>query len=118
LGENGVDFEPHEFRSGLSVALVATFRPTVLDLDRSTFYPAEFAKSLHQSGNHMALRRRRARTHETDSWQLDALLRPHREWPRYRAAKRDKEFSPPAVDCHATLPWGSCPRNGGNNIML
>src|SRR5262249_5929405 len=39
----------------------------------------------------------------------------HREWPRRRrAAKRDKQFSPPDVDCHVTLPWGSC--NGWDHI--
>jgi hypothetical protein len=29
-----------------------------------------------------------------------------------RAANRDNEFSPPDVDCHVTLPWGSFPCNG------
>jgi hypothetical protein len=42
------------------------------------------------------------------------LLRPRRERPRCRAAKRDKQFSPPDVDCHVTLPWGSC--NGWDHI--
>ena len=26
--------------------------------------------------------------------------------------QRGYEFSPPDVDCHVTLPWGSCPCNG------
>jgi hypothetical protein len=42
------------------------------------------------------------------------LLRPRHEWPRdCHAAKRQYEFSPSDVGCHATLPWGSCPCNGG-----
>src|SRR5258708_3640913 len=30
-----------------------------------------------------------------------------------RTAKREYELSPFDVDCHVTLPWGSCPCNGG-----
>jgi hypothetical protein len=43
------------------------------------------------------------------------LLRARRERPRdCRAAKRDDEFSSLDVDCHVTLPWGSC--NGRDHI--
>src|SRR5262245_45832469 len=42
------------------------------------------------------------------------LLRTRRERPRRRAAKRDNELPPSDIDCHVTLPWGSC--NGGNDI--
>src|SRR5262245_47788276 len=44
----------------------------------------------------------------------DVLLRPRRERPRRRAAKRDNELPPSDMDCHVTLPWGSC--NGGDDI--
>src|SRR5262245_65554662 len=51
-------------------------------------------------------------------WQC-GLLRTRREGPRgCRAAKCDNEFSPSDVGCHATLPWGSCPCNGGDDITL
>ena len=44
-----------------------------------------------------------------------ALLRARRDRPSSgRAAKRDNEFSPSNVDCNVTLPWGSCPCNGGD----
>src|SRR5437870_1351655 len=42
------------------------------------------------------------------------LLRPCRERPSCRAAKRADKFSPLDVDCHVTLLWGSC--NGGDDI--
>src|SRR5262249_21227819 len=43
-----------------------------------------------------------------------ALLRSRHNWPRRRAAERDDKFSPPNIDCHVTLPRGSC--NGGDDI--
>src|ERR1700730_13828922 len=47
------------------------------------------------------------------------LLRACRERPSSRrAAKRADEFSPPDVNCHVTLPRGSCPRNGGDDSTL
>src|SRR5262249_43335121 len=47
------------------------------------------------------------------------LLRARRERPRRRAGKRSNEFSPSDVDCHATLPWGSCPCNeGGYHVLI
>src|SRR5262249_15790176 len=42
------------------------------------------------------------------------LLRPCRERPCRCAAKRDNELPPSDMDCHMTLPWGSC--NGGDDI--
>jgi hypothetical protein len=40
---------------------------------------------------------------------------PHQrpERPHRRAAKRDDQFPTWDVDCHLTLPWGSCPCNKG-----
>jgi hypothetical protein len=42
-----------------------------------------------------------------------AVMRARRQRPSGCAAKRDNEFSPTNVDCHATLRWGSCLCNGG-----
>jgi hypothetical protein len=42
------------------------------------------------------------------------LLRPCRERPCRYAAKRDNELPPSNMDCHVTLPRGSC--NGGDHI--
>jgi hypothetical protein len=48
-----------------------------------------------------------------------ALLRARRDRPSSGcAAKRDNEFSPSNVDRHVTLPWGSCPCNGGDDTTL
>jgi hypothetical protein len=42
------------------------------------------------------------------------LLRRGTERPcNRRTAKREYELSPFDVDCHVTLPRGSCPCNGG-----
>jgi hypothetical protein len=42
------------------------------------------------------------------------LLRGRRKRPsHYHAAYCDDQLSPSDVGCHATLPWGSCPCNGG-----
>src|SRR5262245_58470634 len=41
-------------------------------------------------------------------------LRPYRERPCRRAAERDNELPPLKMDCHVTLPRGSC--NGGDDI--
>jgi putative tryptophan/tyrosine transport system substrate-binding protein len=55
-----------------------------------------------------------AATHEhADAAHLFVLLRARRNRPRRRTAKRDDEFSSLDMDCHATLPWGSCPCNRG-----
>jgi hypothetical protein len=35
-------------------------------------------------------------------------LRARRKWPRCRAADKRDELAPPDVNCHATLPQGSC----------
>jgi len=35
-----------------------------------------------------------------------------------RAAKRGNKFSASDVDCHVTLPCGSCPFNGEDNVTL
>src|SRR6516162_2731306 len=43
-----------------------------------------------------------------------SLLRLRRERPcRRHATQRGYQFSPSDMDCHATLPWGSCPCNAG-----
>jgi hypothetical protein len=46
------------------------------------------------------------------------LLRAQREWTYRRGAKRGNEFSPSDVDCHVTLPWGSCPAMEGTISRL
>ena len=49
-GDNDIDLEPDELGRDLGEALAASLRPAILDRDRATFDPAEFAQSLHKSG--------------------------------------------------------------------
>jgi hypothetical protein len=49
---------------------------------------------------------------------LYRLLRARRERPRCRAAERDNKFSPPNVDCHATLPRGHAMETITHPVML
>src|SRR5262249_4467011 len=89
----------HELGRDLAVALVASFHPAVLDLDGATLDPAELVQPLHHGGDHVALRRRRAHTHEADGRQPPPLLCARRERPRNarrrRAAKQRDERAPP-----------------------
>jgi hypothetical protein len=81
----------------------------VLALDIACVLQA-LAKSAHAVHDRI----RRLDVEESD-YRRRPLLCPHIERPSgRRAAKRDNEFSPPDVDCHATLPWGSC--NGEDDI--
>src|SRR5262249_23226985 len=106
--ENGVNFQADKLGRELRIAL-GTIRPAILDRDGATLDPAERAQSLHKSSNPWIEYHRSVREQEPDRRQLSSLLRARRE--RHgdrRAAKRDNEFSSPEVDCHATLPRGSC----------
>jgi hypothetical protein len=42
------------------------------------------------------------------------LLRERREWSRRQA----RQCSPSNVDCHVTLPQGSCPSNRGITLLF
>src|SRR4029450_1616761 len=53
--------------------------------------PAEFAQSLHESGDPFASRRTRALPQETDGRQLASLLRAPPERPHRRAAEQPDE---------------------------
>src|SRR5437879_6323980 len=80
-----------------------------------TFVPAEALKHLSHGRNTVGRIRvlLSGRKQDTDAPHPTGLLRARRERPRRRRpAKRGYEFSPSDVDCHVTLPWGSCPRNG------
>src|SRR5262249_5314250 len=117
--DDGVDLEPDEFGGNLSEALAASLRPAILDCDGAAVDPPEFAQPLHKRDVPLALSCRRARSKESDCRQVVRLLRARRERPCHRrATQRGDEFSPSDVGCHATLPWGSCPCNGGNDTTL
>ena len=90
--DNDIDLEPDELGGDLGEALAASLRPAILDRDGATLDPTEFAQPLHESGDPLAVGRRRARAQEPDGRQLAGLLRARRERPRRRRAaeKRDE----------------------------
>src|SRR6516225_3414657 len=63
-----------------AVALIASFRPAVLDRDGTTLDPAEFVQSLHKSSNPLAHGPSGTHTQEADGRHL-ALLRACRDGP-------------------------------------
>src|SRR5262245_50333164 len=68
-------------------------------------------ETLAESAQTLRIPVRRRRVEIPDHRQL-WLLRPRRQRPRSGcAAKRGNELSSSDVDCHVTLPWGSCPCN-------
>src|SRR5262249_13041171 len=90
---NDVDLVSNELGRNLREALVASFRPAILDRDRPTLDPAEFMQSLRKSGDPFAGGRTRALTRKPDSPKLPGLLRTHRERPRGRAAEQRNELA-------------------------
>src|SRR5262249_55018227 len=77
----------------------------------------EFAQPLQESCRPLAIGRRRGPTQEPDDRHLRPLLGARRKRPCHRhPAQRGYEFSASDVGCHATLPWGSCPCNKGDDI--
>ena len=52
--DDDIDLEPDELGRDLGEALVASLRPAIPDRDGATLDPAEFAQSLHKSGDPFA----------------------------------------------------------------
>ena len=93
--DNDIDLQPDELGRDLGEALVASLRPAILDRDGAALDPAEFAQPLHESGDPLALGRRRGRAQEPDGRQLRRLLRARGERPRRRrAAEKRDELAP------------------------
>jgi hypothetical protein len=94
-----------------------TLRPMVFDRDVLALDVASFANALLKCGPEVLVLFGRAEIHETDH-RHRRLLRARSERPRHRTAERGYQFPPLDLDCHVTLPWGSCPCNKGNDITL
>src|SRR5262249_47785990 len=95
--------------------------PTVVDPNITAHRPSALLQSLEEPRDAgLPLLIVSGQVHErTDAAHSLARLGVRRDRPRrYRAAERDNEFSPSDVGCHATLPWGSCPCNGRDDITL
>ena len=94
--------------------IVVAFPPSVLDCDVLAIDIAGIGQPLLEIGQTSARLVSRCQVNKSDHRQR-RLLCVRRDRPcRRRAAKRDDEFSSLDVNCHATVPWGSC--NGEDDI--
>jgi len=93
-GDNDVHLEANELRRDLRVALLAAFRPPILDGNRAAVDPAEFTQPRHERGRPWS-KSRRVCPEKADRRQLSRLLRMGRERPDCRAADACYEFAPP-----------------------
>src|SRR5262249_28743704 len=93
LREDGSYLEPNELRGDFAVALIASFRPAVLDRDGTTLDPAEFVQSLHKSSNPLAHGPSGTHAQEADGRQLSRLLRARRKRPGRRGAEQRDELA-------------------------
>src|SRR6516225_6952960 len=91
--DDDINLEPYELGREFGEAFAAPFSPPILDRDRATIDPTEFAQPLRKSGDPLARGRIRAPTQESDGRQL-RLLRARRERPRSRAAEKRDELPP------------------------
>src|SRR5215468_4842820 len=85
MRENDIDFQSNELGCELGEAFAASLRPAIFDREIAAVDPAEIAHSLHEGGGPLALRRRAARSEQSDGRHL-RLLRARRKWPRGRSA--------------------------------
>src|SRR5262249_6496 len=91
-------------------ALVAALRPAILDRDGATLDPAEFAQSLHESGDPLAHDRRRGGAQQPDGGQLRRLLRARRKRPRSRSAAEKRDELTPLHRCNHSTTWSGSER--------
>src|SRR6516162_4012569 len=105
MRENDIDFQSNELGCQLGEAFAASLRPAIFDREIAAVDPAEIAHSLHEGGGPLALRRRAARSEQSDGRHL-RLLRVRRERPRNRnrAAECSQQFPPSNGGCHTPLP--------------
>src|SRR5262245_53124603 len=84
--------------------LTPVLRPARLDGNSAALDPAELMQPLHESGDPLAVGRRRAGTEVSDCRQLARLLRPCSDWPyRRRAAEqRDEHAAPHSITSSAS----------------
>src|SRR5262245_57442685 len=114
-----IDVELHQFGCEVREAVVSALGPPIVDDNVLALLVSELTKARSQRVNSAPELSVREHAEKADTIGLPVLLRARRERPHGgRAAKRDNEFSPSDVGCHATLPWGSCPCNGADDITL
>jgi hypothetical protein len=99
--------------------LIMAFSRAPFDDKILSFQISKLAHPLRKSAAGPELIGRNSAEEKADAPEWTRLLRARRERPRsYCAANRDNEFSPPGLDCHATLAWGHVLATAGNDITL
>src|SRR5262249_22972861 len=108
----------HEVCRQCGKPIVTAFGPAIFDRDILALDGAGFRQALVERRYEMCIRTGRSAVEIADHWRC-RLLRAHCGRPNRRdPIQRGYEFSPSDVGCHATLPLGSCPCNGGHDITL
>src|SRR5262245_45547820 len=110
MRENDIDFQSNELGCELGEAFAASLRPAIFDREIAAVDPAEIAHSLHEGGGPLALRRRAARSEQSDGRHL-RLLRTRRTRPCGRAADQRDEL--PAL--HSITSSTRASRLGGTS---
>ena len=111
------DLPANQFGRQRRQPLHLVLSPAVFDRDVLALDVAGLLEALAERPQAIRISVRRLAVEETDH-RHRRLLRVRRERPRRRAAEYEYEFSPSDVGCHVTLPWRSCPCNGGDDITL
>src|ERR1700738_4668598 len=92
-------------------------RPVIVKVDISAASPTQVLQTALEGSNlrlSACIVKFKSTQQHCDAPHPLALLRTRHDRPRCcRAAKRSYEFTPADVNCHATLPRGSCSCNGG-----
>jgi hypothetical protein len=108
-----VDVELHQLGCELRETVVPTLCPSIMDDDVLVLLVSALAQTSSQAVNLASILRVREHAEKTDPV-VPGLLRARRERSRCRASEQRDEIAATDVDCHVTLPWGSC--NGWDHI--
>src|SRR5215470_2064285 len=113
MRENDIDFQSNELGCELGEAFAASLRPAILDREIAAVDPAEIAHSLHEGGGPLALRRRAARSEQSDGRHL-RLPRSRSDRPRRRRAAEQRDEPAPL---HSITSSASASSVGGSSRL-
>src|SRR5262249_55201806 len=112
--DNNINLALDELGGNLSGTGGSTLRPAILDRDRTTLNPAEFAQSLYKSGGPLALSRGRGRAQKPNGLQLRRLVPARRARPRAGcAAEQRDELAPLHLRGHSITSSARTSSDGG-----
>src|SRR5262249_41351228 len=105
LRNNRIDFDLHQFGRKLGESVCVPFPITKFDRDGATLDPTEFAQSLQESANSLALSRCSGSYDKPQARQLRRLLSARGLWPHRRAAEQREELPPPHSITSSASNW-------------